>query len=234
MTMPTNLLVRDFVFPLVDAVASDSKEGQYNGQLGTGFLVGQKGLVLTASHVIADRTRATAIFWREDQCWRGYDARLIATHPTEDVSLLQLPAGSWPSPIMVSRRQVHAAMEYSQNAYPIDVTTENAALSTVFAHRPDMIYYRGYVRRRYPHPLPSFRGTNFVEVSEVAGGGASGSPLFYAIAGGIWALLGIYIGVRDTLFPDGDQVTKLQRGFALGADEIAAWLGELAPEVVCD
>lgn len=47
-------------------------------------------------------------------------------------------------------------------------------------------------------PLPSITGTRFLELSQVAGPGCSGSPVINTASLGLpfWKLVGVYVGER--------------------------------------
>jgi hypothetical protein len=60
--------------------------------------------------------------------------------------------------------------------------------------RPELIFDRGYVRRRIPRELPisMYRGRMFYELNIVAGEACSGSPVIVR-RGTLWDVVGVYV-----------------------------------------
>jgi hypothetical protein len=115
--------------------------------------------------------------------------------------------------------------------YPEDLFFEDVdhrdALGRV-PPRPDLVCCKGYIRRRLSMALPGIRGTEFFEVSDLAGAGCSGSPLFTNRSPDrAWDVVGVYVGERRR--EDGVSV-----GYAARIESIADWapsvLGKTAVE----
>jgi hypothetical protein len=98
--------------------------------------------------------------------------------------------------------------------YPEDVAIELVEEDHV-VHRPDLIYAQGYIRRRISHEIPSIKGTQLFELSEVVGQGCSGSPI-YVNRSGVWDVIGIYVGEMLT-----ERGTS--RAFAVREDAFRYW-----------
>ncbi len=88
----------------------------------------------------------------------------------------------------------NAACKYRLFGYPDDTTFELVVGNQV-TMRPDLIYNEGYIRRRYTGNLPVIQGTSFFELSEIAGTGASGAPVF-KFTHPVWEVIGIYTGEK--------------------------------------
>jgi|ERR1043165_3176986 S1-C subfamily serine protease len=193
-------LCRDFIFPICECAPNEGGGGfRFVRFLGTGFLFGSAGFALTASHVLGsptDQRLLMAMFVAPNQHWLG--ARILRRHihPTEDVAVIQLEPVSglpWYSPFGLSSTPAHSSCRYSLFGYPEDVANElvNESTSRVET-RPDLVYSEGHVRRRATLALPSVRGSAFLELSQIAGQGCSGAPVF--IPG--WQVIGVYSSER--------------------------------------
>ena len=82
-------------------------------------------------------------------------------HPEEDVAVLKFdsfPDGDRPSYICITNEKQYGSLEYMMWAYPEVIAKEimySGAPKGSF--RPDLVYFKGYVRRRMPFsPNPSF------------------------------------------------------------------------------
>jgi hypothetical protein len=124
----------------------------------------------------------------------------------------------------VSSETVHGSSHYYLFGYPEDAAYEIVRDDRAQV-RPDLVYSEGHVRRRIAGvPLPKIRGTVFLELSGVAGGGCSGSPVFKTRSPfeirRPWLLTGVYVGERIT-----DRATSV--GYAVPSDEISSWAPDL-------
>lgn len=85
--------------------------------------------------------------------------------------------------------------------------------------RPDLTYSEGHVRRRLSNiPLPAIKGSSFLELSQVAGAGCSGSPVIFnsPYAGQPLQLVGVYVGERLDEY-------STSVGYATRLDELLNW-----------
>lgn len=201
---------------------------------GTAFLIGNRGFALTAKHVIAGKakplaglTMAAASGW----IW----ANIVAgeTHPSEDVAIIKLNPGACTSGFQLSSSVEMASSRYQIFGYPGDATR----LESAQGEFPDMVYTEGYIRRRfsaslYPTtgPLPNtgsaqVTGTSFFELSQIAGTGTSGGPVFDLAKP--MAVIGIYSAEKHTphVITSGDQpITQLTSvSYAVRDDAFRDW-----------
>jgi hypothetical protein len=98
-------LIRDYVFPLVTVEVVKAGELAFRRFLGTGFLIGGRGLGLMAHHVLAktdDAEAVAALFVDAESHWRPHRVQRWEGHPTEDVALLELESGPWQSFLQLS------------------------------------------------------------------------------------------------------------------------------------
>jgi hypothetical protein len=209
-------LIRDYVFPLCTAVADPAGGWKFQSFLGTGFLIGGRGYALTAAHVLHGQTGGplVAIFAHQSGGWWATAVHEYSLHEREDVALLRLAGSPWRSSFRLSNTWEGSSLNYQMWGYPDDVANEIVEGGSA-VYRPDLVYAQGYIRRRIAHELPSIRGTQLFEVSEVVGQGCSGSPL-YVSRDRIWDVVGIYTGELIT-----DRGTS--RAFAIREDAFRDW-----------
>ena len=136
-------------------------------------------------------------------------------HPTEDVAILKLTDGIWKSFFRFSDQWEGSGGKYCMFGYPEDAAYELEFGGTVTA-RPDMIYTEGYIRRKISHSIHAIYGTSFFEVSDVAGPGCSGGPIFKP-GSGIWDVIGVYVGEKIN-----DRATSV--AYAVRADAFVDWV----------
>lgn len=105
-------------------------------------------------------------------------------------------------------------MKYRMFGYPEDATYEIVSGSTAIP-RPDLIYVEGYIRRRTNHEIPSLIGRSFFELSDVAGQGCSGSPIF-KFSQPVWEVVGVYVGEKIN-----DRATSV--AYAVREDSFRDW-----------
>lgn len=222
-----NQPVRDFVFPIGNVVAS-----RFELQ-GTAFFIGGDGFALGAAHVAnALSGDAVGLFADKNGRWVPIKVEQKETHATEDVAAFKL-AGRWHSICELSCSREFASCDYELWTYPELVAQELRAMAKTKEEydlvRPDLIYNRGYVRRRIAQELPAsvFRGKSFYELSEAAGSCSSGAPVIKKKReAGAWPVFGVYIG---------EETSSHRVGYAVTADCLADWkpriLGVRAAEV---
>ena len=211
--------MRDFVFPIALCTRLEN-ELDVSAVLGSAFLIGNRGFAITAKHVIKNHPieNLMAMFVDEQGQWIGRGFKAIEEHSTEDIAVLQLPDAVWSSPFRFSREVVHSGLDYHLMGYPEDTTFELIAEGKALL-RPDLVYNRGYVRRRFTGSLPMLHGLSFIELSEVAGSGASGAPVF-AIRNRAYNVVGVYCGEKTN-----DRSTSVS--YATRVESINDWVPEL-------
>lgn len=226
--------VRDFVFPLALATWTPDGSLRYERYCGTAFFIGRQGFALTAAHVVRDLESGPAtlvgLFAARD-CFRAFAVKALECHPTEDVAVLRMIGEPWDSPFHVFPGRIAPSAEYHLWGYPADGLLYDAEGKET----PDLIYFKGYVRRVLHRRIPGMIGTHFFELSQPAYCGCSGGPLSRIGPGGVWHLLGIYVGFRRAVDPD---APFLSVGYGLHVAAFRDWepailgraLGEEAAE----
>ncbi len=201
---------------------------------GTAFLIGNRGFALTAKHVIAGKSKPlAALTMAQASGWTWVNIVASEMHPSEDVAIIKLDPGSCKSGFQLSGSVEMASSRYRIFGYPGDATR----LETVSGEFPDLVYTEGYIRRRYsaslypatgPLPPPGtaqVSGTSFFELSEIAGTGTSGGPVFDLAAP--MAVIGIYSAEKHTprVIAAGDKpVTQLiSVSYAVRDDAFRDW-----------
>lgn len=192
--------VRNLIFPLVPVSQQEKEVFRFESFLGSAFLIGKRGFALSAAHVLAQEAgkHSAALFVAGDNTWRVFIIEATETHPDQDVLIVRLPEGRWPSPFRLRNCWEGASANYKQFGYPADALYDVIDERTNrVAPRPDLIFVQGYIHRRFSSalPAPNVRGDQFHEVSEMGGQGCSGSPLFIQ-NDGYWDVIGIYVGER--------------------------------------
>jgi len=212
----TDDAIRDYIFPLV--TAERNRQGiSVKRVLGTGFLIGNNGFALTAGHVIEGHEGdcIVAMFAPASGGWCGFEVMAREIHPEEDVAIIKLDGGPWKSFLRLSNTIDRASCEYQLFGYPDDTTFELIEGGRVVI-RPDLIYNRGYVRRRYTGAIPSITGKAFFELSEVAGTGCSGAPV-KKLTAPVWDVIGVYVGEKIN-----DRATSV--AYAVRAEAFRDWI----------
>ncbi|EPB5914418.1 serine protease [Citrobacter amalonaticus] len=207
--------IRDYVFPL--CIVEDSPEGSSLQQfLGSGFLIGNNAFALTARHVLRGvEGRVCALFVVNSE-WRAFDISNIEFHPEEDVAIFKVNHPDLRSIFCFNNEFENASREYMQFAYPDDMMYE-LEVDGRASGRPDMVFLKGYIRRRTNHPIPHIRGVQFFELSQIGGTGCSGSPIFKPNNGGPFKVMGVYVAER--LNERGTSVS-----YAVREDAIRDWI----------
>ena len=175
--------IHDHVFPLVAKHPSGAER-----MAGTAFVIGTNGYALTAGHCLPkpDETLAGMFLLAESRDgslhgrWAMEPIAAYERHPTHDVAILKLTTPTLPCAFLrLSPRPRGPETEYQLWGYPergYDFINKPDGDRSV--PRPDLIYTKGYVRRPVNRPdVFATRGAAFLEVSEVAGNGCSGSPV---------------------------------------------------------
>lgn len=222
--------MRDYVFPLI-STERDGDALRMVGLRGTGFLVGSRGVALTAAHVIGDGIGdLSALFLSSTGEWLAVGVQQAERHDREDIAALRLDeAQPWGrSFLALSSATEHQSCPYMLWGYPEDVAREVVIEGRV-RHRPDLVYVEGYVRRRISNlDLPRIRGTGLFELSDPGGSGCSGAPVIKrGTGGGDWQVIGIYVGERSN--DDGIFV-----GYAVRADCFRDWSPSWLSQALAD
>ena len=188
---------RDFIFAvaLTEQPKADGSQ-RFVDVVGSAFLLGNRGFALTAAHILPEETNhvLTAMFVVNDQ-WYGYAISNSEKHPDQDVAVLQIQNGPNRSPFRCRNRWEGSGGQYQQFGYPMQVAWETQPNDeNLVLPNPELIYFQGYIRRRISTSLAisGIKGNAFFEVSEQAGRGCSGSPLYLPGNDLAWEIIGIY------------------------------------------
>jgi hypothetical protein len=187
--------IRHYVFPLCNIEVHDDGL-EFKEFLGTGFFIGARGHALTAAHVVRNARQPAIMMPGQDGGWHGFQVLDAAFHPTEDIALLRiepLPDDiQWRSIFTLPTIWAGSSMTYFLFSYPESAFWEIVE-NDMAQGRPDLIYSEGHIRRRVSGiPLPTIKGSKFLELSQVAGAGCSGSPVIYkTVRTDDWQLVGL-------------------------------------------
>ncbi len=216
--------LRDVVVPIVRATFVKAGEFKYEGLLGTGFLVGDGSKLITAGHVVSAAGTEVGLQVVNGE-WRSIGLVNRKFHPTLDICVcetqLATPQGSW---LNVSTEPQHASCNYQLWGYPDDVVYDHGSVSAegVTLQCPDLVFSSGHIRRRFTGYVPSLKGAQFYELSQVAGNGCSGAPVIAHQARN-WAVIGIYAGERTII--SAEKAIK-EISYATRLDGAVDWLKE--------
>jgi hypothetical protein len=225
----TDQLVRDIVLPLATLKLPDGT-GNVPDHIeicGTCFLIGRRGFALTAAHVIdqLDLPSACALIVR-DGGWYAVRVAEAEKHPQQDVAIIRFAEERLlrPSWFRISGEKEYGSADVTMWGYPDHITREverEVPDTGVPRIRPDLIFFRGYVRRRIPRPLPfaMYVGDTFYETSIVGGQSCSGSPVLMHRPGD-WKVVGVYVG-ENVSHP------AYAVGYAATTDRLADWTPRL-------
>jgi hypothetical protein len=225
--------VRDFVFPLAQVRRERDGSMKFDQYLGTAFLIGNRGFALTAAHVVrAVQPEFVLAGLFASNGWHGFSVRHTEHHPSEDVAVLQLEGGSWNSPFHLAGTWEGASREYELWGYPTDaVITAHDPSGKLVPAAPDLVYFKGYIRRRITRAIPGLTGESFFELSQPAYGGCSGGPLWCRGQRGSWRVVGIYAGYLPT--PD-TKAPFLSVGYAIREEAFRDWMPRVMARRVAD
>lgn len=188
--------IEDHVVPLARVIDAEVRI------LGSAFLIGPRGYALTARHCVPDDITHFKVLFGTD---RGVTAvepiAQIEHHPTEDVSLLKFTTvDAWLGMLRLNAEPRNPGEEFEAWGYP-QVTYNSRVVEGKVRESPQMVYDRGYIRRRRDDPhLPNVRGKFLYELSTRPGAGYSGSPICAYDPRGSksWSVIGIYIGEQGS------------------------------------
>lgn len=211
--------LRDHVFPIME-IDTSGAQNTLKRFLGTGFFIGHQSMALTAAHVVKGVDGTIVALLADGHGWRAFLIQEFEIHHTEDVAIMSIapPSGEtqWSAFTTFSARPIRSSAKYHLWGYPQDAAYE-LVKDGMASVRPDLVYSEGHVRRRVTSvPLPKIMGSRFLELSGVAGGGCSGSPVLDRAPGNHWDLVGVYVGERLD-----DRSTSV--GYASRLEEMADW-----------
>ncbi len=220
-----NTPIRDIIVPIVEITMTAAHEVEFVRLLGTGFYLAACNVLLTASHVIKDSPNFVAMVVINNQ-WYSREFSKSVVHPSEDIAVLWDAGGppaaqSW---LSIDDYEQYSAGQYELWGYPEDVLYDAAIKKpdgTAY-QSPDLVFTKGYIRRRVSFEVPGIKGANLFEISEVAGSGCSGGPLITK-RNNEWYVSGIYLGERRTQTGDGP-IREI--AYALRISAVRAWLAE--------
>jgi hypothetical protein len=201
---------------------------------GTAFHIGSRGFALTAKHLLAGKPKPlAALTMSEAGGWSWVSIVASELHPSEDVAILKLESGACRSGFQLSAATELASSRYRIYGYPADATRFEGTLGEI----PDLVYTEGYIRRRhsasvYPSAGPSspagaalISGTGFFELSQIAGPGTSGGPVFDFAEP--LTVIAIYSAEKHTPYVitgNGSQITQLTSvSYAVRDDAFRNW-----------
>lgn len=155
---------------------------------------------MTARHVAKDiAIGETAVMFNRNGPWELAGVVGTELHPVEDAALIRLEPGNYHSPFKLSRFHAHASSQYMLWGYPDAILHElPPGRGGVTLPRPDLAYSEGHIRRRITG-IPLINGplgAKFYELSAIAGGGCSGSPVTLRQPNMEFSVVGVYVGER--------------------------------------
>jgi hypothetical protein len=201
---------------------------------GTAFHIGTRGFALTAKHVIAGKAKPlAALTMAEAGGWTWTHILSSEMHPSEDVAIVKLQPGACRSGFQLSASVEMASSRYRIYGFPGNATRYETAKGEF----PDLVYTEGYIRRRYsasiypatgsssPAGASRVSGTAFFELSQIAGTGTSGGPVFdFADP---MAVIGIYSAekhIPQIIATDDKPITQLTSfSYAVRDDAFRDW-----------
>lgn len=194
----------------------------YDSIAGTAFLIGKSGIGLTAAHVIdqiASSKQEAVIGFNDGGKWLPLHIHESEKHDVEDVAAFRCDPVKTSSWLTIEEGPAVASDNYSAWGYPQDVAKLPEKYEEHKLQRPELIYTRGYIRRRISRELPVafLRGKSFYEMSELAGHSYSGAPIIRErgpINRAPWKVIGIYVGEHRGEF---------QASYAVRSDSFHNW-----------
>jgi hypothetical protein len=226
--------IRDYVFPLIKGTYGNGAV-QSTELIGTGFLIGKDGFAITAAHVIeqlldgSKKEDVILALFIDNGKWVGVKVEDSEKHETEDVGIIKLMNFKQESFLIISNAPQYSSCEYHCWGYPHEVAKEYSKLEENTPEQPDLIFTKGYIRRRISrelYPTVIFRGKQFYELSETVGGGNSGAPIILETSVGnkYWKIIGVYIGEK----------TEGDLSYAVRAEAFASWKPQLLGKTIIE
>lgn len=217
--------IRDVVVPLASG-RWDGNTFNYSNLAGTAFLIGRRGFAVTAAHVVdqidGDVGSVVACFVDSANKWVAVRIEAFEKHSAEDVAVAQLQVVMCSSWLVLTHLPQHQSRDYDLWGYPISVAELSSKYEEHGLEKPDLVYTRGYVRRRISGSLPVsiYRGNSFYELSDLGGQGCSGGPVIdrSSVATPAWDVFGVYVGECNAGF---------SAGYAVRSDSFYSWVPRL-------
>lgn len=222
---PVETPIREVVLPLVKVSTTPQGQTKFDGLLGTCFRMKGGDRVLTASHVFPDGSNPHALRVVNGE-WRSYEVKLVAKHASHDIAVCKAEFPQAPASFLVVDSKPHySSKDYHVWGYPADVLHEHGQQNAQgqVMERPDLVFTKGYIRRRYSSGLPVVPGNAFYELSEIAGGGCSGAPFITRWGTPDWLVGGIH-SAQQTVQIGED--TPRERAFACRLHDALDFLAE--------
>lgn len=220
--------VVDVVIPLLKATKDKNNSVTYDGLFGTAFLIGNQGFAITCAHVIEqilDDFKGQIIvthFIYNGQLF-PFEVIKYEKHPTEDVAIIKIDNNNLKSWLQVQNATEYSSCEYQGWGYPRETANELKKLQPDAKEFPELIYTQGYIRRninRELYPTLIYRGKAFYELSDLGGGGYSGSPIIKKNrTSEKWNVIGIYVGEKFS--------EECQVGYAVNSKSFYNWTPEI-------
>lgn len=227
--MPDGLPINEFVLPMVEAKLGGDGYVHVTRYRGTGFLIGSRGALVTAGHVVEEAQEELAVLTPNADGdagseWRVWSLTSVERHPSEDVAIGLVALDTVPaSPLRISPEPQYGSAPWMVWGYPEDVMREYVVDDRAVV-RPELVYVSGYIRRRIPRfiDIPKVQGEDLYESGGVAGAGCSGAPVISArISDQQWPVIGVYLGQR-VVVEEGVFVS-----YAAAFDRAANWTPEV-------
>jgi hypothetical protein len=235
--MSSNILVRDFVFPLIE-VDLYQKGYIFKKFLGTAFLIGNRGYALTASHIIKDRNNIIGLFVDEHNKWKGLPILESENHPIQDSSILKLSGWNFNSPFVINQNKEYGWKDYFVCGYPESVVYENIDINGMSLPSFEMVSGKGHIRRRLMKEINSVKGNSFYELSNIVGWGCSGGPIFEPSNDGNWKIIGIYVAQKifytENHIDENVKYIDYAVGYALTSDSIFNWIPKILKKTILE
>jgi hypothetical protein len=163
------------------------------------------------------------MFVIEDK-WHCFEISALELHPRIDIALIQIQNGPSKSPFRCRNTWEGSCQRYRLFGYPSRAVWELPPDDrSRIAARPDLSYSEGYIKRRLTMELliKGIRGTEFFELSEQAGKGCSGSPVFINSSHDkAWEIIGVYCAERSIEDSDGNKIALC---YAVREDAFRDW-----------
>jgi len=226
---------RDVFFPIIQCERDErKKEPRFKKFLGTGFLIGDNGFLMTATHVIKSfEIKELYALSVMNQKWFLLSFCNKIDHSIEDISMLKIQVTSklpkmWSSFVVPANSWEGPSLHFELWGY-----SNITAYQYTNCFQPQLCYEEGYIVKRLTdpeNPNPLLKGKNFFETNLVGYKGYSGSPIISRTrkrSDAKWEMIGIYLGDYTTTIGD----EKLARGIICREDGIRDWLKDIDPDL---
>lgn len=120
--------IRDYVLPIVTV---DREMRAMTSFLGTGFVIGERGSLLTAGHVLRGHSIDTvmALVVDNDMTWQAVALLSVELHPSEEVAFARMGGGPWTSFLVLTDEWHGSSADYELWGYPAE--SRGRLLSTI-------------------------------------------------------------------------------------------------------